>query len=334
MLDFALSSIGCFAVPIFGSSSAEQIEWVLEDSHAVAVIVSSTDMAQRVREATLNSPAVWVMDDGLQEQVSAEGVDVPDDVPAKRPAAASGLERPTCLVGVPRIVERIFNATQQKAMPRARVGSSNVPRKSPSRPRHPHRQAALATPPRTRALRPLGVRQEPRGDGGRPVLCDHRRGQPRRASRHFFAGIGPTVMEGYGLRETTTSGPFNRAERSRIGSVGQPMPGTAVRIADEGEIWLRGRHVMARYHKNQAMRPMTPSTRTGGQGSTTRSEVRRGYRGVGCFQVMFPATRIGSTRLVNPGPSPSPPKPSKPQHQAAAAASKAHVCAWPAATVV
>jgi len=68
----------------------------------------------------------------------------------------------------------------------------------------------------------------------------------------FYAGIGLTVMEGYGLTETTASGTFNRAQSPRIGSVGQPMPGTAVRIAEDGEIWLRGPHVMAGYHNNLA----------------------------------------------------------------------------------
>ena len=68
----------------------------------------------------------------------------------------------------------------------------------------------------------------------------------------FYAGIGLTVMEGYGLTETTASGTFNRAERPRIGSVGQPMPGTAVRIAEDSEIWLRGPHLMAGYHNNRA----------------------------------------------------------------------------------
>ena len=65
---------------------------------------------------------------------------------------------------------------------------------------------------------------------------------------HFYAGIGLTVMEGYGMTESTASGAYNRAGLGRIGTVGQPMPGTAIRIADDGEIWLRGPHVMAGYH--------------------------------------------------------------------------------------
>lgn len=95
VLDFALWSIGCFAVPIYDSSSVEQIEWVLGDSRAVAVIVRSVDMAQRVREATLETPPVWVIDDGLLEQLAAEGVDVPDDVLAQRLATASAQDPAT-----------------------------------------------------------------------------------------------------------------------------------------------------------------------------------------------------------------------------------------------
>ena len=67
---------------------------------------------------------------------------------------------------------------------------------------------------------------------------------------HFFAGIGLLVMEGYGLTETTGPSAFNRPEAPRIGTVGQAMAGTAVRIADDGEVWLRGPHVMRGYHNN------------------------------------------------------------------------------------
>jgi long-chain acyl-CoA synthetase len=67
---------------------------------------------------------------------------------------------------------------------------------------------------------------------------------------HFHKGIGLTVMEGYGLTETTASGTFNRARDGRNGTAGQPIPGTAVAIADDGEAWLRGPHVMSGYHCN------------------------------------------------------------------------------------
>ena len=70
----------------------------------------------------------------------------------------------------------------------------------------------------------------------------------------FYAGIGLTVMEGYGLTGPPRPG-LSTAQTIRIGSVGQPMPGTAVRIADDGEIWLRGPHVMAGYHNNATGRP-------------------------------------------------------------------------------
>ncbi len=341
VLDFALWSIGCFAVPIYDSSSAEQIEWILEDSHAVAVIVSSTDMAQRVREATLESPPVWVIDDGLLEQLAVEGVDVPDDVPEKRLAAASpqdpativytsgttgrpkgcvithenlmfvtrtlvtttrpvvdepgaktvlflplahvlgrgaqvycaqgGMQvahcpapkqlpadmlslHPTFLVGVPRIFEKIFNATQQKAHAEgkgriferaARVAIDYGRITQTGKPslwlRLEHSLFDRLVYAKIRAAMGGNLRFAITGGAS----LGERLG-------YFFAGIGCTVMEGYGLTETTASGTFNRAESPRIGSVGQPMPGTAVRIADDGEIWLQGPHVMAGYHNNRA----------------------------------------------------------------------------------
>ncbi len=58
---------------------------------------------------------------------------------------------------------------------------------------------------------------------------------------HFYRGIGLTVLEGYGLTETTAAVTVNRPEAVKIGTVGQPLPGTEVRVAEDGELQFRGR---------------------------------------------------------------------------------------------
>ncbi|WP_052667295.1 AMP-dependent synthetase/ligase [Nitriliruptor alkaliphilus] len=68
---------------------------------------------------------------------------------------------------------------------------------------------------------------------------------------HFFDGIGVTVLEGYGLTETTAPVAVNRPDAHRIGTVGQPLPGVTVRIADDGEIVVRGDNVFQGYHQNR-----------------------------------------------------------------------------------
>ena len=69
---------------------------------------------------------------------------------------------------------------------------------------------------------------------------------------HFYRGIGLTVLEGYGLTETTAALTVNLPDALKIGTVGRPLPGTAVRVAEDGELLFRGGQVFAGYWQNEA----------------------------------------------------------------------------------
>jgi long-chain acyl-CoA synthetase len=69
---------------------------------------------------------------------------------------------------------------------------------------------------------------------------------------HFFRGIGITILEGYGLTETTAAGTVNTPAQIRIGTVGRPSPGVTVRIAEDGEILMQGEHILKGYWHNEA----------------------------------------------------------------------------------
>ncbi|MFF3609499.1 AMP-dependent synthetase/ligase [Streptomyces sp. NPDC002463] len=158
--------------------------------------------------------------------------------------------RPTFLLAIPYVLEKVFNKARATA---ERGGKAAAFDRAA---RIARRYGRTASPPLSlkaaRALYdPLVYRRIRTALGGRVkyVICG---GSPLGAPlAEFFAGAGVEVFEGYGLTETTAASTVTPPRRPRTGTVGLPMPGTAVRIADDGEVWLKGGHVFAGYWDGQ-----------------------------------------------------------------------------------
>ncbi|MGV9310962.1 AMP-dependent synthetase/ligase [Streptomyces sp. NPDC003691] len=345
LLDFAIWSAGAVSVPVYETSSAEQIAWILSDSGTVAVVVESAAHVAAVDSVRDDLPklrSVWRIDAGAVDELTAAGAELADSAVDERSAAlkaddvativyTSGTTgrprgcvlthraffaecgniverlkplfrtgdssvllflpaahvfgrmtelaaimapiklgtlpdiktltddlaafRPTVILGVPRVFEKVYNGARAKAQAdgkgkifdRAALTAIDYSRaqdtpQGPSlglRIRH-----ALFDRLVYRKLRAvLGGRGEYAISGGAPL--GERLG-------HFFRGIGFTVLEGYGLTESCAATAFNPWDRQKIGTVGQPLPGTVVRIADDGEVLLHGEHLFEGYWNNEA----------------------------------------------------------------------------------
>jgi len=345
LLDFAIWSAGGVTVPVYETSSASQVEWILGDSGAVAVVVESRAHEETVESVRVRLPQlkhVWRIDTGAVDALDDAGTDISDAVMEERASAAgadwpativytSGTTgrpkgcvlshrnffaecgnvverlgplfrtghssvllflplahvfgrlvevasmmapirlghvpdvknltddlqgfRPTLILGVPRVFEKVYNsarATAQasgkgKVFDRAAATAIEYSRAldTPSGPslrlRVTHRIFDRLVYSRLRAV--LGGRATHAISGGAPL--GERLG-------HFYRGIGFTVLEGYGLTESCAATAFNPWDRTKIGTVGQPLPGSTVRIADDGEVLLYGEHLFTGYWNNEA----------------------------------------------------------------------------------
>lgn len=162
--------------------------------------------------------------------------------------------RPTFLLVVPHLLERILGRVEQRADGdgRGRLFAAAV-----HAAQQWSRQAGQGRTPSVllRARRTLFVRvaqrrmQDALGGRVQAVLCG---GAPVAESlAHTFCGFGLPVLEGYGLTETTGSATVNTLQLNRVGTVGTPLPGTTVRIDDEGVVHLRGVGVMCGYWNDE-----------------------------------------------------------------------------------
>ncbi|AKT52049.1 AMP-dependent synthetase/ligase [Arsenicicoccus sp. oral taxon 190] len=340
LTDFALWTAGAVGVPIYETSSAEQVAWILQDAGCVGVVVERPEHADRVAGVRDRLPElrdVWVMDAGDLDELAAEGASVQDDTIRARAALAGpsdlatiiytsgttgrpkGVElthsnfmalsdntrhhlpevvadastlmflplahvfarliqvlvvdyglrvghspsiknllddlagfRPTFLLVVPRVLEKIYVGAEQKAeagrtnkvfhaAARTAIAYSRAldTGRVPLALRAQHALYDRLVYARLRAA--MGGRVKYAVSGGAPL-------GPRLT--HFFRGIGVTVLEGYGLTETTAPMAVNTVSGLKVGTVGRPMPGVEVAVAEDGELLTRGINVFRGYHGN------------------------------------------------------------------------------------
>lgn len=355
VLDFAIWTAGGQTVPIYATSSVDQIEWILRDSDARLVIAESRENEAAVREALGKLPEerrLWQLNaDGMSE-LAALGRDIGDEEIGQRRAALTpdtvaticytsgttgrpkgcvlthanllaeasntiellhpvfeavtkreastllflplahilgrtiqiaclkaGIEighcpsikpdelrpeirsfKPTFLVGVPYLFEKIHDAGRATAEKMGRgasfdradrigvnFGAASL-EKYLGAGKGPSLTLRLAAGlydllVYRRIRKELGGRLSYAISGGSPL--------DKRLSLFFYAA-GVVIYEGYGLTETTAAATITPPLRPRPGTVGQPVPGTAIRIADDGEVLIKGGIVFGAYWQNEA----------------------------------------------------------------------------------
>ena len=160
--------------------------------------------------------------------------------------------RPTWMFSVPRVFEKIYNSAKQKAdadgkgrifdlaatvavnySTEEQAGKVSLPTKIA------HSVFDRLVYSKLRDV--FGGRAKYAISGGAPL--GERLG-------HFYSGIGLTVIEGYGLTETTAVATASSPDSIRVGTVGRPLPGSTIRIADDGEVLIRGGHTLRGYWQN------------------------------------------------------------------------------------
>ncbi len=341
ILDFAIWFAGATTVPIYETSSAEQVDWIMGDSSSIAIIVE-TPAHKELVTPVLSSKVknVWTMTENVLAQLAWAGKDVPDsEVDARRNsltpdslatliytsgttgkpkgvqlthgnflaecgnvvagasdlfmkpngstllflpvahvfgrmvqigAVAAGLHlahcsdpltrllpdlasfKPSFVLAVPRIFEKVYNGAEAKA---DAAGKGAIFRKAADvaiaysealdsgkmSAGLKFKHALFDKLVFSKIRHSLGGRVEAAISGGAPLGV--RLG-------HFFRGAGVRVLEGYGLTETTAGATLNLTTAHKVGSVGRPIPGTTIKIAEDGEVLIRGGIVMRGYWQN------------------------------------------------------------------------------------
>ncbi|MER6525271.1 AMP-dependent synthetase/ligase [Streptomyces sp. NPDC001508] len=168
--------------------------------------------------------------------------------------------QPTYMAAVPRIFEKVYNGVAAKARAggaakyRIFQWAAGVAREYAKASQDTFRRTGTAGAPfglaaRHKVADALVYAKIREAFGGRLSACVSGSAALAPEIGYFFAGAGIHILEGYGLTESSAASFVNPGEAYRTGTVGKPLPGTEVRIAQDGEILLRGPGIMQGYHK-------------------------------------------------------------------------------------
>ncbi|KQR38027.1 AMP-dependent synthetase/ligase [Microbacterium sp. Leaf159] len=343
LVDFALFYAGAVMVPIYETSSPSQIQWILEDSGAIAVMVESPEHFARLDEVRGDLPLlreVWQLHLGAIDALTAQGASVPDaeierlrniavgsdiatliytsgstgrpkgcvlthsnfvelsrnsakalDAVVQTPGSSTllfittahvfarfisilnihagvrtghqpdtrqllpalGSFKPTFLLAVPRVFEKVYNSAEQKA---EAGGKGKIFRAAAdvaiqhSKLVEEGKSVPFGTRLKFALFNKLVYSKLREAMGGRIVYAVSGSAPLGARLGHFFHSLGVVILEGYGLTETTAPATVNLADKSKIGTVGPALPGVGVRLADDGEIEVRGINVFKEYWNN------------------------------------------------------------------------------------
>ena len=344
IIDFALWSVGAIPVPIYDTSSQDQIDWITSDANVTRVFVETAKHAALARAVAGQSDSpldeVYVIDEGALDDLYrlGEGGDVAeitrrsanvklDDLATiiytsgttGRPKGVRlnhfhfvyhtkgiqealpevlyqegastilfmtlahvfarlieivllatgvlvgfcpdsgklvplmGTFKPTLLVAVPRVFEKVYNGAEQAA---ADGGKVKIFRWAAKQSIDYSMALDTAAGPgmllkgRHAIAHKLVLHRLVDLVGGRAKWAVSGSAPLGARLGHFYRGLGISVLEGYGLTETTAASHVNRPTLSKIGSVGLPLSDTEVMIAEDGEVLMRGPVVFESYHHN------------------------------------------------------------------------------------
>ncbi|MFE5483181.1 AMP-dependent synthetase/ligase [Streptomyces sp. NPDC056527] len=355
LFDFALWTLGAQSVPIYPTSSAEQVYWMLHDAEVTACVVEHEDHAMTIGSVIDRLPRLqrlWQLDAGAGAvaELVAAGAEIDEDIVQRhrravtpesvatiiytsgttgRPkgciithsnfmfetdmlvgrwepvfhskpgdeattllflplahvfgrmvevaAVQSGVKlghqpvlaasellpdlaafRPSFILAVPYVFEKVFHAARRKAEGEGKLGPFDKAVDVAVKYAEAMEQKAFGLGPGPSA----GLRMQHQffekvvygkvrdAMGGRVRHAMSGGSGMERRLGLFFEGAGVTVFEGYGLTESSAAATANPPERTKYGTVGQPVPGTTVHIAEDGEVWLHGGQIFSGYLNN------------------------------------------------------------------------------------